>query len=305
MQVEYSSILVVTLPSNYSSILRDEVDLHSFSSYVLVDHHVSNLDPQKIAMVFDHRPRDANAVFRPNCSVHMAEVGSCATLITNYILQESANSTDDEKGVLKLLYGEAHPYVELLIIIMQFPSLGPIILDTINFSPEADKARRLDVEVVAKMEGILDIHDPGYRKCLFDELVVARSDVSELDSYQILFKDMKVMGGKIAIPGYPIRVQEYIQMASADRNVHRFANELNCDVVVLMGLKFINGRVLRDLALVNIKNASLFASCQKSLEGSAEFQFQKVGLFLDGPVYEQLNIKLSRKQIMPILNKLL
>lgn len=90
------------------TISRDEVDVRSFSSYVLVDHHVSNFDSQKIAMVFDHRPRDANAVFRPSCSIHMADVGSCATLITNYILQESANSTDDEKGVLKLLYGEAH-----------------------------------------------------------------------------------------------------------------------------------------------------------------------------------------------------
>lgn len=202
------------------------------------------------------------------------------------------------------LISVSHP---LLIIVNKcgFLTSGPIILDTINFSPEADKARRLDFEIAAKMEGILEIHDPGYRKCLFDELVAARSDVSALDSYQILFKDMKIIGGKIAVPGYPIRVQEFIQMVNADRNVRRFASELNCEVVVLMGMKYTNGRVLRDLALVNISNPQLFASCQKSLEGSPEFQFQKVGSFMDGPVYEQLNIKLSRKQIMPILNKLL
>lgn len=86
-------------------ICRDEVEMGRFSTCILVDHHVSDLDPQKIKMVFDHRPRNPNIQFSPGCEVTIADVGSCASLITNYILQESANSTDDEKGVLKLLIG--------------------------------------------------------------------------------------------------------------------------------------------------------------------------------------------------------
>lgn len=87
-------------------LCRDEVDMGRFTSYVLVDHHVSPFDSQKIKMVFDHRPRNPNSQFSPCCAVNIAEVGSCATLVAHYILQESANSTDDEKGVLKLLIGE-------------------------------------------------------------------------------------------------------------------------------------------------------------------------------------------------------
>lgn len=295
-----------------SVICRDEVNLSSFGSYVLVDHHASPFDVQKVKMVFDHRPRNRNIQFPPGCEVTIADVGSCATLISNYILQESANSTDDEKGVLKLLLGgcqtESTLQRQLKFLHFNIPlsSAGPIILDTINFSPEADKARPLDCEVLQKMEAILEIHDLFYRNQLFDELVAARSDVSELDSYQVLFKDMKAIGQThiVAIPGYPIRVQEYVRMPAAENSVLRFAQELNCDVVVLMGMKLTGGKIQRDLAIVNVRNAPLFAECKRHLEGSLDFQFEQVGTFMGGPVYEQHNIKLSRKQILPILNKL-
>lgn len=269
-------------------ICRDEVDISQFCSYVLVDHHVSPFDPQKIKMVFDHRPRSPTVQFSPTCEVTIADVGSCATLVTHYILQESANSTDDEKGVLKLF-------------------LGPIILDTINFSPEADKARPLDCAVLDKMEAILELRDISYRKHLFEDLVAARADVSTLNSYQILFKDLKVIGQQrvVAVPGYPMRVQDYIRMPDAERNVMRFASELNCGVVVLMGMTIVNGQLLRDLAIVNVNDPALFAECRRHLESSPEFQFQQVGNFLGGPVYEQLNVKMSRKQLLPILNKLI
>lgn len=192
------------------------------------------------------------------------------------------------------------------IINIALSLLGPIILDTVNFSPEADKARQLDFDIVGKIEPILEIHSLSYRKGLFDELVAARADVSELDSYQILFKDMKLIGEntRIAIPGYPIPVQEYIRMDMAEENVLRFGNELKCDVVVLMGMQITEGRVLRDLAIVNITNTSLFADCKRELEAACDFQFQAVGTFMGGPVYKQTNIKLSRKQVLPILNKL-
>lgn len=84
--------------------------MNDFCSYALVDHHDSPLDRHKIRMVFDHRPRISSIQFPSNCEVTISDVGSCATLVTNYILQESANSTDDEKGILKLLYGECRHF---------------------------------------------------------------------------------------------------------------------------------------------------------------------------------------------------
>lgn len=159
--------------------------------------------------------------------------------------------------------------------------------------------------MVAKIEEILEIHDPGYRKSLFKELNAIKSAVSALDSYQLLFKDMKVIRGAIAIPGFPIPVQEYIRMANAEGNVRRFASELNCEVVVLMGRSSKKGLKRRDLALVNINDSKLFAKCKKSLKDSPEFKFHQISSFMDGPVYEQLNTKMSRKELVPILNQLL
>lgn len=195
--------------------------------------------------------------------------------------------------------------VNALIILLS--SAAPIILDTINFSPEADKARPLDHEVLNQMESILEIRDLSYRTQLFEELVAARADVSELDSYQILFKDMKLIGNAtvVAVPGYPILVQDYVQFANSDSNVLRFAHELNCDILVLMGMKYSDGRVQRDLAIVNVKNPQLFSDCRRVLEQSLEFEFQQVDTFMGGPIYNQWNIKLSRKQILPMLNKII
>lgn len=90
---------------------------------------------------------------------------------------------------------------------------GTIVLDTVNFSKEADKARPLDIEIVDEIEKILKIDDPvPSRKRLFDDLVNARSDVNSLNSLQILSKDLKIIYNEnntrvVAIPGYPILVQ--------------------------------------------------------------------------------------------------
>lgn len=91
---------------NRLSCSRDEIEPNEFSAYILVDHHDTTLDPNRIRMVFDHRPRNPRAIFPPNCVVKIEEVGSCASLIADHILGETLNITDDEKGVLKLLYGE-------------------------------------------------------------------------------------------------------------------------------------------------------------------------------------------------------
>lgn len=88
-----------------------------------------------------------------------------------------------------------------------------IVLDTVNFSKEADKARPLDTEIVEKIEKILKIDEPVLNRLkLFDDLVKARCDVNSLNSLQILSKDLKIISNEnntkiVAIPGYPILVQ--------------------------------------------------------------------------------------------------
>lgn len=189
---------------------------------------------------------------------------------------------------------------------------APIVLDTVNFSKEADKAKPLDKMICDKLETVLNI-DEAKRVLLFNELVAARADVSSLDSLQILSKDLKIISnfnGKrvIAIPGYPISVREYTNMLNAKENLLKFAEINQCDVVVLMGMKVVDGIVSRDLGVVNIKDHRLFDKIIERLENenSSLALVPQEGLdFLDGKFYTQNNVKASRKQILPMVKKLL
>lgn len=154
-----------------------------------MDHHTSKLH-KNIIEVIDHRPFDESSNLPTDCKIDIKTVGSCSTLISEHVIKDGMISTD----VMQLLY-------------------GTIVLDTVNFSKEADKARPLDVEMVEKIEKILKIDDPVFNRLkLFDDLVKARSDVDSLNSLQILSKDLKIISNDnnmkiVAIPGYPILVQ--------------------------------------------------------------------------------------------------
>lgn len=168
-------------------------DLINVSKFVLVDHHVASVSTpaDKVIQIFDHRPLDINAKIPAECKVNINEVGSCATLIADEILTKE-QSMDDFVDILSFLR-------------------GPIVLDTINFSPEADKSRPLDVDVNKKIEHLLqsDGHD---KNTLFNDLVKARSDVGGLTSMQLLSKDLKIITNKsksmvIPVAGFPLLVE--------------------------------------------------------------------------------------------------
>lgn len=100
------------------------------------------------------------------------------------------------------------------------------------------------------------------RQILFDNLVAKRSDVSCLDSLQILSKDLKIVsrnGRVVAIPGYPILVQDYIKLENAATNLQLFAQKTASNVIVLMGMKVNseNGSVRRDLGIININDPNV------------------------------------------------
>lgn len=172
---------------------REEINFESLEDFslILVDHHTSKLH-KNIIEVIDHRPFDKNSNLPSECKIDIKTVGSCATLIAANIINGDENMISID--CMQLLY-------------------GTIVLDTVNFSKEADKARPLDIEIVEKIEKILKIDDPVLNRLkLFDDLVKARSDVNSLNSLQILSKDLKIICNKsntkiVAIPGYPILVQ--------------------------------------------------------------------------------------------------
>lgn len=94
--------------------------------------------------------------------------------------------------------------------------------------------------------------------------------------------------------------------------LRRFAKEKSSDIVVLMGVKKSpSGDIRRDLALVRFNEAP---HCKRiidaiTLEHSEFLQLKKKSVItpdsIECHLFEQENVKASRKQVLPIVQKIL
>ncbi|XP_070496003.1 exopolyphosphatase PRUNE1 [Chironomus tepperi] len=278
-----------------SLICKDEINIDAgVENFILVDHHVSPYH-EKVVSVLDHRPYDEKSLLEDECIVNIQEVGSCASLVLEAIKTDlGIEDIKKEESLLHFLY-------------------GPIILDTINYSIDADKVRELDFEMTAIIERALKIEDTeSTRQGIFKALVDARADVSSLNSLQILSKDLKIVSNKdstvkIAMSG--LHVFEYPFIDAAAENIKIFAEQENIDVVMFMGMKPVNDSVERHLAVIDIKNKNLYDDIIKTVESMKNPDLKLVLnddiKFLDGKFYNQGNVKASRKQILPVIKDLL
>lgn len=84
--------------------------------------------------------------------------------------------------------------------------IGPILIDTCNFAKDANRATVVDVEVADALEkaGSLSLE----RDKVFNEIVEAKSDISELTTDDLLIRDLKVTSG-IPIVGLPMLVKVF------------------------------------------------------------------------------------------------
>ncbi|XP_021563421.1 exopolyphosphatase PRUNE1 isoform X3 [Carlito syrichta] len=167
-------------------IFRDEIDLHALHqagqlTLILVDHHVlpksDGALEEAVAEVLDHRPIEQKHC--PPCHVSVELVGSCATLVTERILQGAPEILDRQTAAL------LH---------------GTIILDCVNMDPKIGKATLKDSRYVEKLEALFP--DLPKRNDIFDSLQKAKFDVSGLSTEQMLRKDQKTIyrqGTKVAM----------------------------------------------------------------------------------------------------------
>ncbi|XP_058115949.1 exopolyphosphatase PRUNE1 [Anopheles ziemanni] len=277
-------------------VCKNDVDWDQEQSMkvVLVDHHVTKLK-QNIIGIVDHRPLDSNARFNEEAFRTIELVGSCATLVGREIVNSGA--LHDSNG----LYSTA---LDLLY--------GAIVLDTVNFSKQADKAKPLDHEIAEYIEARKSITEESrsvHRESLFKGLVAARSDVSQLNAYQLLLKDLKTVGQNnriVTVPGFPMAVQEYLNLPQREEHLSEFAGATKSNVVVLLGMKVLpDGSVRRDIGVVPINDETLSEKiCTALLENEEmDFGLEKIPPTTPcaGTFYQQHNLKASRKQLMPII----
>ena len=167
---------------------------------------------------------------------------------------------------------------------------------------EAGRTTDLDKQVVTSLEKKISVD----RNRLFQDLVFAKTQVNGLTDNQILRKDMKIIGG-IPISGLPLLVDEFIKRPDMESTLKTFLkSKNNVPVMMLMGVKITGESIEKDIAIFSANQGigdkiaeallkydapslvlnEIEQSCSKSLR-----------------VFKQGNVKMSRKQVAPIIQK--
>ncbi|XP_007088155.1 exopolyphosphatase PRUNE1 isoform X1 [Panthera pardus] len=276
-------------------IFRDEIDLHALHqagqlTLILVDHHVlpksdSALE-ETVAEVLDHRPIEQRHC--PPCHISVELVGSCATLVTERILQGAPEILDRQTAAL------LH---------------GTIILDCVNMDLKVGKATPKDSRYVEKLEALFP--DLPERNDIFDSLQKAKFDVSGLTTEQMLRKDQKTIcrqGIKVAISAIYMDLEAFLQRSGLIADLHAFCQAHNCDVLVAMTIFFnTHNEPVRQLAIF-CPHAALRMMICGVLECSHSPSLKLTPAPSTHPnlqAYLQGNTQVSRKKLLPLLQEAL
>ena len=110
--------------------------------------------------------------FREKAKVTVEIVGSCATLIAGLLLTDPSATSSLTPLTAQLLY-------------------QTIVLDTLNFSPAGRVATPKDLLVAEQLSAMFATRLS--REEVFQKLITAKSDVSNLSTEQVLRRDMKIV----------------------------------------------------------------------------------------------------------------
>ncbi|XP_041323304.1 exopolyphosphatase PRUNE1 isoform X2 [Pyrgilauda ruficollis] len=274
-----------------SLVFRDEIDLGGLHqagllSLTLVDHHVlpgadAALE-EAVVEVLDHRPLERDR--GPPCQVTVEPVGSCATLVTERILQGPPGVLD--RTTAALLH-------------------GTILLDCINLSPAAGKVTPRDVACVSLLEERFP--ELPARDAVFGALQAAKFDVTGLTTEQMLRKDLKVLSNDevvIAISGVFEDLETFLLRPGLLQELEAFCQARGYAGLVAMTVSF-NERhePTRKLAVYSAQDALRSTLCRALEEATSPSLLLRP---LQSPwprvaAYAQGNAVAARKKVLPIL----
>lgn len=277
-------------------IFKDDLSENQLSKneIILVDHHVSPYS-QNVVGVFDHRPYNSDCMLSETCQKTIERVGSCSTLIASQFLEKTDKPKDYELPI-SLLY-------------------HAIILDTVNFSDKVKIFAPKDLEVVVKIEELFpDKFSESSRSDVFKKIVEVKADISSLTPYQILNKDAKFLsfnGVNISLPGFPMAVQDFVELSESQNDVQEFIGDFDSTAVVLIGQKHVENGVLRDIGIIS-RDPKLKEELSEALKKAKNDKGQHLQLeeikncgFMDGIYFKQNNLELTRKFILPVVESVL
>ena len=234
----------------------------------IFDHH------QDIEMYADASPR----IF--------ATVGSCSTLIAQFILENVADLYKEEE--------------------MAILNISPILVDTVNLDPAQERVTDEDIAMVNKLKAFTSTD----LQKLYDDLQFMKSDVSALNSTDLLRKDYKQWASPkmtYGMASVPLSIAEWLKKGE-DMGV-AFTNymaENSLELLVIM-TAYVEGSFKRELIVV-AKDEEFLANFVSMLNKSglelSEYPTQVQAKFPIKTFYQGA-LGFSRKKIQPLIEAFL
>ncbi|XP_069392869.1 exopolyphosphatase PRUNE1 [Paralichthys olivaceus] len=271
-------------------MFRDQLDLRVLHrdgrlQLTLVDHNVlpsSDSDLEgAVVEVIDHHLLEREP--SPSCPVTVETVGSCATLVTERIIQKAPQILNQQ--LAQLLY-------------------AAVVLDCVNMAPAAGKVTPKDSQYVSMLENRFPTLPQ--RGALFQLLESAKFDVSGLNTEQMLLKDMKAVSGSlnVAVSVLYITLEEFLQRAELEAELSGFCQGLGFDLLLLMTISFTESKEpIRELAVFS-HSRTCRQQMSHYLEQACNPALNLCPISSPHPhitAYQQGNTLASRKKVLPIV----
>ncbi|XP_061737837.1 exopolyphosphatase PRUNE1 [Nerophis ophidion] len=275
-------------------LFRDQLNLGALRRagrllLTLVDHNIlpsSDSDLEgAVVEVIDHHLLEREP--RPSCPVTVEMVGSCATLVTERLIQKAPEILDQQ--LAELLY-------------------ATILTDCVNMAPAAGKVTPKDSQYVAALEARFPSMPP--RDALFKALHSAKFDVSGLNTEQMLLKDMKSLSGSfsLAVSVLYLPLEVFLQRAELEAELSQFCLKFGFELLVMMSISFTEGNEpIRELALFSHSTACR-EQVSQYLEQTGNPALDLCPISSPHPritAYHQGNALASRKKLLPLVKDFL
>ena len=232
------------------------------------DHH------QDVGMYADASPR----IF--------ATVGSCATLVAQFILEHAADIYKNEDFAIL--------------------NISPILVDTVNLDPEQERVTDEDVAMVNKLK---EFTSADLQK-LYNDLQFMKSDVSALNSTDLLRKDYKQWANPkmtYGMASVPLSIAEWLKkgedMGAAFTN---YMEENNLELLVIM-TAYVEGSFKRELIVVSKGEEFLSNFVSMLNKAGLELSDYPTQITAKLPIasFNQGALGFSRKKIQPLIEAFL
>ena len=291
----------------------------SVGKVTLVDHNVlsermSFLEPHVCEIIDHHVDGELYKNTVPAESRTIDLVGSCATLVASNFIDRSDLFFKERNSVSETSEGAGGESNDSLISTLLFHT---IVLDTVNLSPAAKKAKELDHKVASFF---CDNYKLDRNKA-FDFMQSIKFDrkfwhsLSTIDQLRLDYKEYQGKACRLGISSILLPLEELLQSPDSETFTSQTAEYMNSrglDVLVVMTLHFCPespGKPVRGMALAakSLEDFNAFKNC--ILESSLSSEVIKEWAFDDNKLavasFSQGNATASRKKVAPLLTALM